>query len=121
MSFAERLAVLALLPCLSVTGSLPAAAIKRADIGEEKLIALTFDDGPDPQSTAEILDLLREYGVRATFFVIGEKAEKCPDLVIRAVNEGHEIGNYTYSHLNGKNRKAFRKILYETAEKSWNC
>lgn len=64
----------------------------------EKVIALTFDDGPDPDDTPLILDLLREYNARATFFVIGSRAEQYPDLVMREAAEGHEIANHTYSH-----------------------
>ncbi len=63
-----------------------------------KKIALTFDDGPHREYTAQILDILREYGVKATFFVIGENAEKYPDLVKREFDEGHEVECHTYSH-----------------------
>ena len=61
-------------------------------------IALTFDDGPHPVYTGEILDILKEYGVRATFFVVGENVERYPELVIREIAEGHEVGNHTHSH-----------------------
>ena len=64
----------------------------------DKRVALTFDDGPHPRKTDEILDVLCEYGVKATFFVIGKNAENYPDAVIREAAEGHEIGNHTYSH-----------------------
>jgi peptidoglycan/xylan/chitin deacetylase (PgdA/CDA1 family) len=59
---------------------------------------LTFDDGPS-ESTAEILDLLDGYGIRATFFVIGLRAEQRSDLVRRAGNDGHVIGNHTWDHV----------------------
>lgn len=59
---------------------------------------LTFDDGPDPQCTPRLLDMLRAHDVRATFFVIGSKAEQRPDLVRRMASEGHHVGNHTYSH-----------------------
>ena len=65
-------------------------------------IALTFDDGPHPQYTPLILDILREYNVHATFFLIGENAERNPELVRRVVREGHELGNHTYLHKNLK-------------------
>lgn len=65
---------------------------------EEKVIALTFDDGPDPVHTPRILDLLREYEARATFFVVGKRVEQYPELVVREMAEGHEIANHTYSH-----------------------
>lgn len=61
-------------------------------------IALTFDDGPDPIVTPRVLDLLRNHGARATFFLIGRHAETHPTLVRRILAEGHELGNHTYSH-----------------------
>lgn len=64
----------------------------------EKVVALTFDDGPHPRYTDEILDLLSEYDARATFFVIGKNVELYGAATERAVREGHEIGNHTYSH-----------------------
>ena len=63
-----------------------------------KIVALTFDDGPSEPWTAKILDILKEHGVRATFFVIGENAKKHPQLVERAHAEGHSIGGHTSSH-----------------------
>lgn len=65
---------------------------------EKRLIALTFDDGPSPTFTEQILDLLAKYDARATFFVIGKQAEQYPELIKREYNEGHEIGNHTYNH-----------------------
>lgn len=66
--------------------------------GTKKKIALTFDDGPHPRYTDEILDILSEYNIKATFFVIGINAEYYPKQLKREVREGHEIGNHTYSH-----------------------
>ncbi|HVZ91720.1 MAG TPA: glycosyltransferase [Rhizomicrobium sp.] len=63
-------------------------------------VALTFDDGPDPEWTPQILDILSAKHVRATFFVIGENAEANPDLVERILREGHELGNHTFTHPN---------------------
>ncbi|PUB08231.1 polysaccharide deacetylase family protein [Paenisporosarcina sp. OV554] len=65
---------------------------------EEKIVALTFDDGPHRKYTAEVLDLLANYDAKATFFIIGENAEKYPELVLRVHDEGHEIANHTYTH-----------------------
>ena len=65
-----------------------------------KVIALTFDDGPDPKYTPRILDILSHYHVPATFFVIGVNAEQNIDLIKREYREGHQIGNHTYSHPN---------------------
>lgn len=61
-------------------------------------VALTFDDGPDPVDTPKLLDLLREKKVKATFFVVGKRAEQYPEIVRRAWAEGHLIGNHTWSH-----------------------
>jgi cellulose synthase/poly-beta-1,6-N-acetylglucosamine synthase-like glycosyltransferase/peptidoglycan/xylan/chitin deacetylase (PgdA/CDA1 family)/spore germination protein YaaH len=63
-------------------------------------VALTFDDGPDPEWTPAILDILRAKHVKATFFVIGENAEANPGLVARILAEGHELGNHTFTHPN---------------------
>jgi peptidoglycan/xylan/chitin deacetylase (PgdA/CDA1 family) len=61
-------------------------------------IALTFDDGPDPATTPAILDVLRRYDIKATFFVVGARAEQHPDLIRRIASEGHTLGNHTYYH-----------------------
>ena len=79
-------------------------------------LALTFDDGPDPRYTPKLLDGLAERGVRASFFLTGENAEKYPELVERMQEEGHLIGNHTYSHLQltRDNREQFRGELVRT-------
>ncbi|NOU77671.1 polysaccharide deacetylase family protein [Paenibacillus sp. LMG 31459] len=63
-----------------------------------KIIALTFDDVPDPRFTPQLLDVLHKYNVKATFFVVGSRAEKHPGLVARIIREGHAIGNHSYNH-----------------------
>ncbi len=65
---------------------------------DRKVVALTFDDGPNPQATPRILDTLGEKGVRATFFVLGSHAERWPELVRRISHEGHQLGNHGYFH-----------------------
>lgn len=65
---------------------------------EEKVVALTFDDGPHPQYTAQVLDLLAKYEASGTFFLVGQHAEKNAELVRRMQEEGHEIANHTYTH-----------------------
>lgn len=65
-----------------------------------KEIELTFDDGPDPTYTKEILDILDKYNVKATFFVVGENAEASPDIIKRMYGDGQEIGNHTFTHPN---------------------
>lgn len=64
----------------------------------EKLVALTFDDGPSPVWTPQILDELKKAQVKATFFMLGNHVEKYPEVARRVVAEGHEIGNHTYDH-----------------------
>lgn len=78
-----------------------------------KVVALTFDDGPHPVFTPQILDILKRYRVRATFFLIGRRAERYPDLAQRVVAEGHEIGNHTYSHPADLPRKDWDAIRNE--------
>lgn len=76
----------------------PVAVTGGAEIPERKYAALTFDDGPKRGSTDRLLDGLRERGVSATFFLIGEQIEANQDLVARMAEEGHQIGNHTWSH-----------------------
>ncbi|SEM94164.1 glycosyltransferase [Lihuaxuella thermophila] len=64
----------------------------------EKKIALTFDDGPDSAYTAQILDILKKHNIKASFYITGENAVLHPGLVERMYEEGHEVGNHTYSH-----------------------
>ncbi|MCF6465647.1 polysaccharide deacetylase family protein [Clostridium sp. Cult2] len=85
---------------------------------EEKVIALTFDDGPHPIYTDEILDVLKEYDVKATFFVLGKFAELYPDIIKRQSREGHEIGNHTYSHVDPK--KVSKEKLLDEYERTQN-
>ena len=77
-------------PIRTVLDTTPATA--------DRTVALTFDDGPLPQNTPDVLDVLRSSGVKATFFVRGDHAVAQPDLVRRIVAEGHAIGNHTWSH-----------------------
>lgn len=65
----------------------------------QKVVALTFDDGPYPPYTEQVLAILKEYNVPATFFLVGQNVEKHPDLVKRIAEEGHQIGNHTYHHV----------------------
>lgn len=85
---------------------------------ETKSIALTFDDGPHPIYTVQILDILKEYNIQATFFVLGIHAEKYPDVIKRQNEEGHEIGNHSYSHINM--RKTSISTIQKEFEKTQN-
>lgn len=77
----------------------PNIVVLRGALDENK-VALTFDDGPDIRFTPQVLDVLREYQVKATFFVMGARAAEHADIVRRAYAEGHAIGNHTYWHPN---------------------
>lgn len=74
-----------------------ADVVEAAEPGR-KLVGLTFDDGPDPEATPKVLDLLEQHGAKATFFVIGKKAEQHPDLLAKIVGRGHELGLHGYEH-----------------------
>ena len=89
--------------------------------GTEKLIALTFDDGPHPEFTGPLLDGLKERGIKATFFLVGTQIHYAPELVSRMAREGHQIGVHTYSHVKvaGLEREEFllqvegtRRLIY---------
>jgi len=68
---------------------------------KEKIIYLTFDDGPHPVITPFVLDTLKQYNARATFFCIGKNVVAHPDIYRRILDEGHRVGNHTFHHLNG--------------------
>ena len=67
---------------------------------DKNVVALTFDDGPSPIYTPEVLNILNKYSIRATFFLVGEAAKEHPDLVKSIAENGHEIGNHAWNHLN---------------------
>ncbi len=69
--------------------------------GDEKALYLTFDDGPHPTITPIVLDLLSKYNAKATFFCIGDRAKRYPEILQRIRQEGHAIGNHTQHHVNG--------------------
>ncbi|HEV3510412.1 MAG TPA: polysaccharide deacetylase family protein [Candidatus Sulfotelmatobacter sp.] len=70
----------------------------RSRVDGAHCVALTFDDGPDPVFTPKLLDVLREKGVKATFFVVGKRADQHPEIVRRTWTEGHLVANHTWSH-----------------------
>jgi cellulose synthase/poly-beta-1,6-N-acetylglucosamine synthase-like glycosyltransferase/peptidoglycan/xylan/chitin deacetylase (PgdA/CDA1 family)/spore germination protein YaaH len=80
--------------------SIPSSYVIRRRGGRQGLIALTFDDGPDPKWTPKILDILKQEHVPATFFIIGQNGESNPGLIRRMFTDGHEIGNHTFTHPN---------------------
>lgn len=85
-------------------------------------IALTFDDGPHPKLTNQILDVLEEYNIKATFFVIGNNVDNYPEPLKRAVLSGHEIGNHTNTHtlLEKLNFEEIKKEISECQNKIFN-
>ena len=103
----------------AVGGSAPVRAepVRRVNT-EEKRIAITFDDGPNEEKTREILAILAENDVKATFFVIGENAEAHPDRIREISEAGHEIGNHTWSHryLTQMSEKEIREEVGKTEE-----
>ena len=76
----------------------PSLAVFGKGMASEGKVALTFDDGPDPLATPQVLDVLQEYDITATFFVVGSYVEQHPEIVQRIVEEGHTLGNHSYSH-----------------------
>lgn len=74
--------------------------ITKADTGKQKLVALTFDDGPDPNYTPSVLAILKKYNIKATFFVIGKSAEAHPVIIKQMLANGNEVENHTYTHPN---------------------
>ena len=67
----------------------------------EKLLYLTFDDGPVPEATPEILQILNDKSIKATFFCVGDNVVKHPEIFTSIIRDGHAVGNHTYNHLNG--------------------
>ena len=97
----------------TATGNKP---VYNSNINESKKIALTFDDGPHPRNTPEILKILNKYGVKATFFVIGTNVKNYPETLSMVAEAGHELGNHTYSHgvLKCKSKEEIRKEIIDT-------
>lgn len=83
-----------------------------------KQIALTFDDGPSKKYTQEILEILKQYNAKATFFVVGKNAKDNPQIILEEYSAGHEIGNHTYSHpnLRGLSPEKVDEEIFKTQE-----
>jgi peptidoglycan/xylan/chitin deacetylase (PgdA/CDA1 family) len=83
---------------------------------EGMAIAITFDDGPNPELTPRLLDMLKERGLKATFFVVGQNVEEYPGIVTRMASEGHEVANHSWSHpaLTKLGIESFRKQIENT-------
>ncbi len=106
MSVAAKIAALIFACLMLISFTERGCHVYTSGCTDEHLIALTFDDGPHPKHTPEILDILKYYDISATFFIVGENANKHEEIIERIINEGHEIGNHTFGHkyLGGKPR-----------------
>ncbi len=93
-------------------------ATVKAGPARGNLVAMTFDDGPHPSLTPKLLDMLKERRIRATFYLIGRNAQRYPDIVKRMVDEGHEVGNHSWSHpfLSRLGKKGVFRELDRTAD-----
>lgn len=85
---------------------------------DQMVLAMTFDDGPHPTNTPRLLDILKQRNIKATFFLIGRSAKTHPQIVRRIIEEGHEIGNHTWSHasLTSRSDEQIRKELQMTED-----
>ncbi|HEY6977061.1 MAG TPA: polysaccharide deacetylase family protein [Chitinophagaceae bacterium] len=85
---------------------------------EEKILYLTFDDGPHPTATSFVLEQLKQYNAKATFFCIGKNVIEHAEVYRRILDEGHKVGNHTFNHLNGwkTNNRAYIKNIFEAAK-----
>ena len=68
---------------------------------EKKCVYLTFDDGPIPEVTPWVLDILDTYGIKATFFMVGDNVRKHPEVFQMVIDRGHRVGNHTFNHIQG--------------------
>ncbi|XAP79673.1 polysaccharide deacetylase family protein [Citromicrobium bathyomarinum] len=100
-------------PCLQLIGDLTC----RVET-DDKIVALTFDDGPTPRGVAAVLPILDRYDARATFFLIGEDLKRHPQAARQILAAGHELGNHTYSHQRnvGRSRTFYRNELDKTGQ-----
>ena len=102
----------------SITASRQEVNIYHEHQNQEMKIALTFDDGPHPILTPKILNILQKYNIKATFFIVGENATNYPEIVKLILDQGHEIGNHTFSHdhINEEEIDQCEKTIYELTD-----
>lgn len=86
---------------------------------DSKVIYLTFDDGPVPEVTPEVLDILRKYDCKATFFCVGENVSKYPELYRRLLSEGHRTGNHSFNHVRGFKMNAADYVENVNKARDW--
>ena len=99
--------------CFRLT--VPGGLFRRHEPGHQHAVYLTFDDGPIPEVTPWVLDVLDRYGIKATFFMVGDNVRKHPDVYEEVVRRGHRIGNHTMHHVSGF-RLTRRSYLRDVAE-----
>lgn len=99
--------------CFRLT--VPGGLFLRHEPGHQHAVYLTFDDGPIPEVTPWVLDVLDRYGIKATFFMVGDNVRKHPDVYEEVVRRGHRIGNHTMHHVSGF-RLTRRSYLRDVAE-----
>lgn len=97
--------------------TVPRGLFRRRDEDKpsKRVVYLTFDDGPIPEVTPWVLDLLDRYGIKATFFMVGDNVRKHPDVYVEVVRRGHAIGNHTMHHVQGLTMRT-RHYLRDVAE-----
>lgn len=83
---------------------------------DEKAVFLTFDDGPIPEVTPWVLDILDKYNIKATFFMVGDNVRKYPEVFFQVLEKGHRIGNHTFNHIRGFDKGS--KDYLENTEKA---
>lgn len=94
--------------------SLYSKTLWRQPVAGEKVVYLTFDDGPIPEITPWVLDLLDQYNIKATFFCVGDNVRKHPEVYAEVLRRGHRVGNHTFNHLQGI--KTWTKDFVKNAE-----
>ena len=99
--------------CFRLT--VPGGLFRRHEPGHQHAVYLTFDDGPIPEVTPWVLDVLDRYGIKATFFMVGDNVRKHPEVYEEVVRRGHRIGNHTMHHVSGF-RLTRRNYLRDVAE-----
>ena len=102
-------------PPLCFRLTVPGGLFRRHEPGHQHAVYLTFDDGPIPEVTPWVLDILDRYGIKATFFMVGDNVRKHPEVYEEVVRRGHRIGNHTMHHVSGL-RLTRRNYLRDVAE-----
>ncbi len=92
---------------------------KKRECKGKRLLYLTFDDGPVPEATPWVLEILEKYNAKATFFLIGDNIEKHPEIFQDVLRSDHRLGNHTYNHLNGRKTDilVYMKNIFKTDQK----